>query len=98
MDVAASEFWKADINKYDLGKLQPLWYTAGPLMVAIIFMMGTKHDCNDGHERDLIWMQSQFQSGLNILAISNPKWTKYACNLVHVRPEACNVENRPRIT
>jgi enolase len=22
MDVAASEFWKADINKYDLGKLQ----------------------------------------------------------------------------
>ena len=29
-------------------------YRAGPLMIAIIFMMGTKYDCNDDDNSDLI--------------------------------------------
>ena len=51
-------------------------------MVAIIIMTGTKND-NNG---DLICLQSRLERGLNILAISNSKRTKYACN----------VENLPR--
>ena len=32
-------------------------------MTAIMFMMRTKYDCNDGHSWDIIWMQSYFQGG-----------------------------------
>ena len=60
-------------------------------MTAIFFMTGAKYACNLGQKRskyaynddnnwDLIWMQSKFQRGLNMLAISNSKWTTYACN------------------
>ena len=57
-------------------------------MAATNFMTGTKYACNDNNKGDLIRMQSQFQRDLNMLAISNPKWTIYACN----------VENGPRVT
>ena len=57
-------------------------------MVAIIFMMGTKYACNLSHKwdynpdknGDVICFQSEFQKGLNMLAISNVKRTIYACN------------------
>ena len=39
----------------------------------------TKYGCNVDNKGDLIWMQYQFQRGLNTFAISNPKR-----NLVHL--------------
>ena len=50
-------------------------------MVAINFMKGTKYACNVDNKKGLIWMQYQFQMGLNMLVISNPKRTIYASNL-----------------
>ena len=50
-------------------------------MVAITYMTGTKYACNLGHKRDLISLQACLQWGPNMLAISNPKRTVYACNL-----------------
>ena len=57
-------------------------------MVAIIFKTRTNYACNVDNKGDLIhvWMQSQFQRGLNMLAISNPKRTIYACNLFQLGP------------
>ena len=42
----------------------------GSNMLAILVTKGTKYDCNDDKNGDLIWMQSQFQKGLYLLAIS----------------------------
>ena len=38
-------------------------------MDAIIFMTGTLYDCIDDHNGDLICLRSQFEKGLNMLAI-----------------------------
>ena len=56
-------------------------YRGGPHMVEIIFttgtkyailvQQGTKYACNDNNNGDLIWMQSQFQREVDMLAISN---------------------------
>ena len=61
-------------------------YRAEPLMIAIIFMLETKYNCNNGHERDLIWLQSSSQKGPNTIAISVSNRTIYDCNLVQKRP------------
>ena len=47
-------------------------------MIAIIFIMGTKYDCNDDQNEDLIWMQSGFQKG-----------TKYGCNFKSKTDHIC---------
>ena len=62
------------------------WYRDGPHMVAKIFMIGIKYACNKNINENLIWMQSQFQRTLNMLAISNSKRTLYACNLFQKGP------------
>ena len=49
-------------------------------MLAILIQKGTKYACNDNNNGDLIWMQSQFQRGLNMPAILNQQRTIYACN------------------
>ena len=41
----------------------------------------TKYACYVDNEADLIWMQSQFRRGLNMLTISNQKRTIYTCNI-----------------
>ena len=38
-------------------------------MLAILVQQGTKYDCNDNNNGDLIWMQSRFPRRLNMLAI-----------------------------
>ena len=38
-------------------------------------------------KENLIWMQSQFRRGLNMLAISNPQSTIYACNRFQIGPD-----------
>ena len=43
-------FMKTEFDQLDQERFQ----RAGPLMIAIIFMMGPNYDYNDGHERDLI--------------------------------------------
>ena len=50
-------------------------------MVAIIFMAGTKHACNDDHNMDPICLQSELQKELNMLTIMETMGTKYACNV-----------------
>ena len=63
-------------------------------MVATILMMAAKYACNDNNNWDLIWMQSQFRRRLNKLAISNPKWTLYACNIFQMGPNMlASIEN-----
>ena len=61
-------------------------YRAEPLMIAIIFMLETKYNCNNGHERDLIWLQSSSQRGPNTIANSVPNPTIYDCNLFQKGP------------
>ena len=46
-------------------------YYKRPNMLAFFFKKRTKYACNDNINEDLIWMQSQFRRGLNMLAISN---------------------------
>ena len=38
--------------------ISPDWYRGGLLIIAVIFRMGTKYDCNDDDNGDQIWMQS----------------------------------------
>ena len=64
-------------------------------MLAILLTKGTSYACNDNIKGNLIWMQSQFQRELNILAISNPKRTIYTCNIFQNGPHACNAGNGP---
>ena len=55
-------------------------------MIAIIFITGTKYDRNDDYSRDVIWMQSQFRMGLNMIAVSISNRSIYNCNLYQLRP------------
>ena len=45
-------------------------YRAGPHMVAINFMSGTKYACNQSNDWELICLLSQIQNGLFMLAMS----------------------------
>ena len=49
-------------------------------MIAILLTKGTKYDRNDDYSGDVIWMQSQFHLGLNMIAMSDPNRSKYDCN------------------
>ena len=55
-------------------------------MIAILVKKVTKYDCNDDHNGDLIWLQSKFQKGLNMIAIQVFKRTIYDCNPFQYRP------------
>ena len=55
------EFQEGDVINLtsQIGEIFFLWlflamYRAGPLMIAIIFLMGTKYDCNGDQNEDLI--------------------------------------------
>ena len=52
-------------------------------MTAPFLLTRIKYACNESIDWDLIWMQYQFQRGLNMIAISDRQRTMYACNLVH---------------
>ena len=82
----------------------------GPLMIAMIFMMGTKYDCNDSYYGDWIWLQSSLQRGPNKIVMLVRKGTKYDWNLNsesdHIWLQYfskrtkydCNLENCPWVT
>ena len=57
------------------------WYRGGPHMIAIMFIMGTKYNCNLTSEMDYIWLQWWSKWGPNMNAICITKGTKYDCNL-----------------
>ena len=65
---------------------EPVLNRAGPLMIAIILMMGTKYDCINGHERDQIWLQRWWQFGPNMIAICFLNRTIYDSNLFQKGP------------
>ena len=46
-------------------------------MLAIVVKKGTKYECKDDNDRDLLCMQSQFQRELNMLAISFDRDQKF---------------------
>ena len=65
-------------------------------MLAILVKKAAKYACNVDHKGGLIWMQSQFRRGLNMIAIRNPTRAIYAIFFKGTK-YACNVDNRPRI-
>ena len=67
-------------------------FRAGSLMIAKIFMMGTKFASNDNYHRDLIWLQSQILNGPHMLAI--PFSRDQRCLL---SSKICFPEIRPKI-
>ena len=67
----------AKLQKHDSSDFVGPWlnggtYRAGPHMIAIIFVTGTKYACNKRHDLDQICLQSWLKRGpsLQILAIS----------------------------
>ena len=55
-------------------------YRGGPLMTAIIVLIGTIYDCNLHFKVDQIWLQRWSGEGLNMTTISIPYRTIYDCN------------------
>ena len=56
-------------------------YRGGPIMPAILVVIGTKYACNLDYKGDQLCLQSWLRWGLNMPAISVWMRTKYACNL-----------------
>ena len=68
-------------------------------MIAIIFTMGTKYDCNLDHENDHLWLQSWSRKWPNMIAMIMTKWTQYEYNLYKTGTMYdCNVGIRPEVT
>ena len=61
----------------------------GPIMLAILVVMGTKYACNLDHVGDQICLQSQSRRGPYMPAIPVKTGTIYACNLGHDRDQIC---------
>ena len=57
-------------------------YRGGPIMLAILVVMGTKYACNLSQDGDHICLQSWFKRGPNMPAISVSIGTIYACNRI----------------
>ena len=62
-----------------------VFYRAGPLMIAINFMIETKYECNVNYYYQ-IWLQWYSEWGPNMNAISIPNWTIYDCNIFQKEP------------
>ena len=56
-------------------------YRVGPLMIAIIFMVGTNYDCNPHNKKGQIWLQCLLWLGLNMIAIFITNKSQYDCNV-----------------
>ena len=70
-------------------QVQRKTYWGGPHMIAIIFIMGTKYDCNLHNKEDQIWLQWWTKWGPNMNAIFITKGTKCDCNLKYETDHKC---------